>query len=159
MAHMSAPPRDVAADESVPSLAVPVRPLPPGMLARLVAMVRPSRLDAVMEALLPLAPRDVLVEPVRGYGRQKTHLDLYEEGLFEAGFLPKVRLQFVVEGARLEDAVAALRAGARTGRIGDGKIFVHAIEAPRESPRDAPADAPRGAPGEPPRDAPREPPR
>jgi nitrogen regulatory protein PII len=93
--------------------------------------VRPVRVDAVMEALAglgALAPRDVLIEQVRGYGRQKTHLDFYEEGPCEGGFVPKVRLQFTVDAGALDAAVNALRTGARTGRIGDGKIFVHAVE-------------------------------
>jgi nitrogen regulatory protein PII len=106
-----------------------VAPLPPGTLARIVAIVRPVRVDAVIEALLPLGLRDVLIEPVAGYGRQKEHLDLYGEGPGEGGFLPKVRLQFVVGAAQLQLAVDAVRAGARTGRIGDGKIFVHAVGA------------------------------
>jgi nitrogen regulatory protein P-II 2 len=108
-----------------------VKPLPSGARARLVAIVRPVRVDAVMEALHALAgvaPRDVLIEQVRGYGRQKTHLDFYEEGPCEGGFLPKVRLQFTVDAGQLEPAVAALRSGARTGRIGDGKVFVHVVE-------------------------------
>jgi nitrogen regulatory protein P-II 2 len=107
------------------------RPLPPGTRARVVALVRPVRVDAVMEALAglgALAPRDVLIEQVRGYGRQKTHLDFYEEGPCEGGFVPKVRLQFTVDAGALDAAVNALRTGARTGRIGDGKIFVHAVE-------------------------------
>jgi nitrogen regulatory protein PII len=106
-----------------------VRPLPPGALARLVAIVRPVRVDAVIEALAPLGLTDVLVEPVRGYGRQKEHLDFYQSGSFEGGFLPKVRLQFMVEGPRLDEVVQAVREAARTGRIGDGKIFVHAVSA------------------------------
>jgi nitrogen regulatory protein PII len=104
-----------------------VRALPESARARVVAIVRPVRLDAVIEALLPLGLRDVLVEPVRGYGRQKEHLELYGEPPGEGGFLPKVRLQFVVGAAQLQAAVDAVRAGARTGRIGDGKIFVHAV--------------------------------
>jgi len=104
-----------------------VRPPPPGTLARVVAIVRPVRVDAVIEALLALGLRDVLVEPVRGYGRQKEHLDLYGEGPGEGGFLPKVRLQFVIGAEALQPAVDAVRAGARTGRIGDGKIFIHAV--------------------------------
>jgi nitrogen regulatory protein PII len=104
-----------------------VAPLPAGTLARIVAIVRPARLDAVIEALHPLGLRDVLIESVRGYGRQKEHLDLYGEGPGEGGFLPKVRLQFVVGAAQLPLAIDAVRAGARTGRIGDGKIFVHAV--------------------------------
>jgi nitrogen regulatory protein PII len=110
-----------------PGQAAQVQALPAGALARVVAIVRPVRLDAVIEALLPLGLRDVLVEPVRGYGRQKEHLDLYGEAPGEGGFLPKVRLQFVVGAAQLQAAVDAVRAGARTGRIGDGKIFVHAV--------------------------------
>jgi nitrogen regulatory protein PII len=102
-----------------------VQPLPAGELARVVAIVRSVRVDAVMQQLQPLAPRDVLIEQVRGYGRQKTHLDFYEEGPCEGGFLPKVRLQFVIDGARVPEVVDAIRAGARTGRIGDGKIFIH----------------------------------
>jgi len=104
-----------------------VKPLPADTCARVVAIVRPVRLDAVIEALLPLELRDVLVEPVRGYGRQKEHLDLYGEGPGEGGFLPKVRLQFVVAAGQLQAAVDVVRAAARTGRIGDGKIFVHAV--------------------------------
>ena len=110
-----------------PGQAAQVQALPAGALARVVAIVRPVRLDAVIEALLPLGLRDVLVEPVRGYGRQKEHLDLYGEAPGEGGFLPKVRLQFVVAAGQLQAAVDAVRAAARTGRIGDGKIFVHAV--------------------------------
>jgi nitrogen regulatory protein PII len=110
--------------------AAAVAPLPPGALARVVAIVRPVLVDAVVESLLPLGIEDVLVEPVRGYGRQKTHLDLYGEGPGEGGFLPKVRVQFVVDAARLQPAVDAVRRGARTGRLGDGKIFVHAVGRP-----------------------------
>jgi nitrogen regulatory protein PII len=108
---------------SEPALA----PLPTDALVRMVAIVRPARLDAVMAALVEVAPRDVLVEQVRGYGRQKTHLDFYEEGSFEGGFLPKVRLQFVVAAECAAAAATAICAGARTGRIGDGKIFVHMV--------------------------------
>jgi nitrogen regulatory protein PII len=81
-----------------------------------------------MEALAPLAPRVVLIESVRGYNRQKTHLAEYEEVSHQGGFLPKVRLQFVVDGAALPAAVQAVCGAARTGRIGDGKIFVHLVE-------------------------------
>lgn len=108
-----------------------LRPLPDGAPARVVAIVRPSRLDAVMEALHAQALRDVLIEPVRGYNRQKAHLADYEEVSHEGGFLPKVRLQFVVEGARLGACVEALCGAARTGRIGDGKVFVHRVELAR----------------------------
>ncbi len=121
----------MTAEPTASAAASVCRPLPAGTRARVVALVRPVRLDAVMEALAVLgadAPRDVLIEQVRGYGRQKTHLDFYEEGPCEGGFVPKVRLQFTVDAAGLDAAVTALRTGARTGRIGDGKVFIHAVE-------------------------------
>ncbi len=70
----------------------------------------------------------MLIEQVRGYNRQKTHLELYDEIPWEGGFLPKVRLQFSVTAQHLEAAIAAICTAARTGRSGDGKIFVHAVE-------------------------------
>jgi len=121
----------VTAEPSSSAAAPACKPLPSGTRARIVALVRPVRVDSVMEALAGLgadAPRDVLIEQVRGYGRQKTHLDFYEEGPCEGGFVPKVRLQFTVDAAGLDAAVAALRTGARTGRIGDGKVFVHVVQ-------------------------------
>ncbi|MCB9897873.1 MAG: P-II family nitrogen regulator [Planctomycetes bacterium] len=109
-----------------------VRPLSPEACARVIAIVRPFLLDEVIEALLPLGVHDVLIQQVRGYGRQKSHLEFYGHDDFQGGFLPKVRLEFVVDGARLSDVIAAVRKGAHTGRIGDGKIFVHALHAVRE---------------------------
>lgn len=102
---------------------------PAGTLVRVVAVVRPFRLDPVMEELASLGSRDVLVEQVRGYGRQKAHLSLYAAEGFGSSFLPKVRLEFTVDGVRFGEAVQAICRGARTGRIGDGKIFAHAIHA------------------------------
>ena len=109
---------------------VSVTPLPANDRARIVAVVRPVRIEPVMEALHALEVRDVLIEQVRGYGRQKAHLEFYEEGPVEGGYLPKVRLQFTVTAGDVDAAVDALITGARTGRIGDGKIFVHAVSAP-----------------------------
>jgi len=106
---------------------VPTSPLPPGTRARVIAVVRALNVDAVVEQLLPVAPEHLQIEQVKGYGRQKGHLEFYEAGHFEGGFLPKVRLEFTVDAAQLEDALAAVCGAARTGRIGDGKIFVHAV--------------------------------
>ena len=78
------------------------------------------------ELIVRVCDRDVQIEEVRGYGRQKEHLTFYERvGDWHGSFLPKVRLEFTVGGESWRDAVAALREGALTGRIGDGKIFVH----------------------------------
>lgn len=98
------------------------------MRARIVAVIRAHTLDAVVAALADARPRDLLIEQVRGYGRQKGHLEFYESGGFEGGFLPKVRLEFSVESENVAVAVEAMCAAARTGRIGDGKIFIHAME-------------------------------
>ncbi len=101
--------------------------LPAGTRTRVIAVVRALAVDAVMEELLPLAPEHVAIEQVKGYGRQKGHLEFYEPGQFEGSFLPKVRLEFTVPAEQLDDALEAVCRGARTGRIGDGKIFVHAL--------------------------------
>jgi nitrogen regulatory protein PII len=100
--------------------------------SRVVAVIRALRLDDVMESLHALGQGDVLVEQVRGYGRQKDHLGSYTLPGAEEAFLPKVRLEFVVPSDRLDETLSALATAARTGRIGDGKIFVHAA-APLES--------------------------
>jgi nitrogen regulatory protein P-II 2 len=92
-----------------------------------VAIVRARGLDEIMQSLLLLRPRIVGIEQVRGYGRQKGHLETYGEPASEGGFLPKVRLEFTVGATQLDQAVEAVCQAARTGRIGDGKIFVHAV--------------------------------
>ncbi len=110
--------------------AVPnVNSLVPGAQARVVAVLRAFSLDAVMGRLLAVHAGLVAVEQVRGYGRQKDHLEFYEDAGFEGSFLPKVRIEFTVGAGGLEPALAALCAGARTGRIGDGKIFVQQVHA------------------------------
>ena len=114
---------------------------PEGALARVVAVVRAASLDAVMERVVPRVPGGVVgVELVRGYGRQKGHLAFYESAGFEGGFLPKVRLEFHVPPTEVDGAVEAVCEGARTGRIGDGKIFVQLVE-----PLDAGADGAEAA--------------
>ena len=96
---------------------------------RVIAVIRALRLDAVMENLAEVPCGDVLVEQVRGYGRQKDHLGTYVASTDE-GFLPKVRIEFAVDEDALPRALDAVCEGARTGRIGDGKVFVHQIRDP-----------------------------
>jgi len=96
---------------------------------RLIAIVKPFRLDAVLESLRGLDVRDVCVSEVRGYGRQKGHLELYSGTEYTITFLPKVRLEMLVSPVALEPTIEAIGRAARTGRIGDGKIFVLAGEA------------------------------
>jgi nitrogen regulatory protein PII len=104
-----------------------IRTFTEGCRARVIAVVRARALDDVMERLVQVGSMDVAIEQVKGYGRQKVHLELYEGSGFEGGFLPKVRVEFTVPSESVQAAVDALCDGARTGRIGDGKIFVHTL--------------------------------
>ncbi len=91
---------------------------------RLIVIVKPFRLDAVIESLGGLDIHDLCIQDVRGYGRQKGHLELYSGTEYTITFLPKVRIEMVVSPVALEPAIEAMMEAARTGRIGDGKIFV-----------------------------------
>jgi len=91
---------------------------------RVIAVVKPFKLDAVLTALKGLEVRDLEVTEVRGYGRQKGHLELYSGAEYTITFLPKLRLEMKCPAGHVEDAVEAIEEAARTGRIGDGKIFV-----------------------------------
>lgn len=93
----------------------------------MTAYVKPFKLDEVVDALALAGVTDLEVEEVRGYGRQKGHLELYTGTEYEITFLPKVRIEMQVEDARLEAALAAVVESARTGRIGDGKLFVRDV--------------------------------
>jgi nitrogen regulatory protein PII len=96
-------------------------------MRRLVVVVKPFKADAVARALLDAGACAVHLQEARGYGRQKGHLDLYRDDPERVSFLPKVRLECAVDDATLERAIEAVVAAARTGRIGDGKIFVEAL--------------------------------
>ncbi len=88
-----------------------------------IAIFKPFRLPAVLLALKPVVTRRVNHIEVRGYGRQKGHLDSYD-GDWELEFIPKIRLEVEVDDLFLPEALRVIRETARTGRIGDGKIFV-----------------------------------
>ena len=89
-----------------------------------VAIFKPFRLEAVLRALAPLSPRKLHHVEVRGYGRQKGHLDAYEGSDLGIEFIPKLRLEFEVDDLFAADAMGRIAEAARTGRIGDGKIFL-----------------------------------
>jgi nitrogen regulatory protein PII len=111
-----------------PALDIPADLQISGRTSRVIAVIRPFRVDDVMARLSSLEPQDVAVELVRGYGRQKDHLTLYDEHDPDSLFLPKVRIEFKISGERLRQAVDAIRIGAATGRMGDGKIFIQSVE-------------------------------
>ena len=93
------------------------------------AIVKPYKLDDVREALDRLGVRGMTVTEVKGYGRQKGHTEIYRGAEYEVSFVPKTRVEVVVADRMVDEAVAAIRAAAVTGKIGDGKIFVSSIEA------------------------------
>lgn len=90
---------------------------------------KPFRLDAILDALLPLGPYLLTVEEVRGYGRQKGHLELYSGSEYRITFLPKVRIDAIFPVVRLREVLDAVCTAARTGRIGDGKVLVREVRA------------------------------
>ena len=89
-----------------------------------VAIFKPFRLEAVLESISGLSARKIHFTEVRGYGRQKGHLDAYEGSDIGIEFIPKIRLQLEVDDLFAAEVMARIAESARTGRIGDGKIFV-----------------------------------
>jgi nitrogen regulatory protein P-II 1 len=93
-------------------------------MKEVIAIVKPFLAERVLEAL-KFAPLEACtVREVKGYGRQKSYLDQYGDSEYSLAFLPKIEIQLWVDDARLEEVLARVLAVARTGRIGDGKIFV-----------------------------------
>ena len=93
-----------------------------------IAVIKPFKLDEVREALTAIGVHGMTVSEVKGYGRQKGHMEIYRGAEYAVNFLPKVRLEVAVDDSRVERAVEAITAAARTGQIGDGKIFVMPLE-------------------------------
>ncbi|HUL94994.1 MAG TPA: P-II family nitrogen regulator [Usitatibacter sp.] len=93
-------------------------------MKKIEAIVKPFKLDEVREALSEIGVTGLTVTEVKGFGRQKGHTELYRGAEYVVDFLPKVKVEVVIADALLEKAVDAIIAAARTGKIGDGKIFV-----------------------------------
>ncbi len=92
------------------------------------AIVKPFKLDEVREALAEVGVTGLTVTEVKGFGRQKGHTELYRGAEYVVDFLPKVKVEVVVSDEQVDRAVEAIEAAARTGKIGDGKIFVYNVE-------------------------------
>jgi nitrogen regulatory protein P-II 2 len=92
------------------------------------AIVKPFKLDEVREALSGIGVQGITVTEVKGFGRQKGHTELYRGAEYVVDFLPKVKIEAAVDDAVVERVIEAIEAAARTGKIGDGKIFVSALE-------------------------------
>ena len=92
------------------------------------AIIKPFKLDDVREALSAIGITGMTATEVKGFGRQKGHTELYRGAEYVVDFLPKVKIEIVIKEEQLEACIEAITNAARTGKIGDGKIFVSAIE-------------------------------
>ena len=97
-------------------------------MKQITCVIKPFKLDEVREALADVNVTGLTVTEVKGFGRQKGHTELYRGAEYVVDFLPKVKLEVVVEDDLAERVVEAIAAAAQTGRIGDGKIFVVPVE-------------------------------
>jgi nitrogen regulatory protein P-II 1 len=96
-------------------------------MKKIEAVIKPFKLDDVKEALQELGVQGMTVLEAKGYGRQKGHTELYRGAEYVVDFLPKIKVEVVVDDAQLAAALEAIQQAARTGRIGDGKIFISEI--------------------------------
>jgi nitrogen regulatory protein P-II 2 len=92
------------------------------------AVVKPFKLDEVREALSAIGVQGITVTEVKGYGRQKGHTELYRGAEYVVDFLPKIKIELVVDDKILDQVVEAIEESARTGKIGDGKIWITKVE-------------------------------
>jgi nitrogen regulatory protein P-II 2 len=93
-----------------------------------IAVIKPFKLDEVREALTRIGVHGMTVTEVKGYGRQKGHMEIYRGAEYAVNFLPKLRVECAVATEQLDQVVDAVAAAAKTGQIGDGKIFVMPVE-------------------------------
>jgi nitrogen regulatory protein P-II 1 len=97
-------------------------------MKKIEAVIKPFKLDEVKEALQEIGLQGITVIEARGFGRQKGHTELYRGAEYVVDFLPKVKIEVIVDEPMVEKTIEAIMAAAQTGRIGDGKIFVSPIE-------------------------------
>jgi nitrogen regulatory protein PII len=97
-------------------------------MKQITAIIKPFKLEEVRESLADVGVSGLTVTEVKGFGRQKGHTELYRGAEYVVDFLPKVKIEIVVDDAQVERAVEAIQKAAHTGKIGDGKIFVTPVE-------------------------------
>ena len=97
-------------------------------MKKIEAVIKPFKLDEVKEALHEVGIKGITVTEAKGFGRQKGHTELYRGAEYVVDFLPKVKLEVVLDDGQVERAVEAIQQAAQTGRIGDGKIFVSTVD-------------------------------
>ena len=97
-------------------------------MKKVEAIIKPFKLDEVKEALHEVGVSGITVTEAKGFGRQKGHTELYRGAEYVVDFLPKVKLEIIIDDGQVERVVEAIMQAAKTGRIGDGKIFVSPVE-------------------------------
>jgi nitrogen regulatory protein PII len=97
-------------------------------MKKIEAIIKPFKLEEVKDALAAVGIEGMTVSEVKGFGRQKGHTEIYRGSEYTVDFLPKIKLEIVIDDERSSDAVAAIVKAAKTGKIGDGKVFVSSIE-------------------------------
>ncbi len=97
-------------------------------MKKIEAIIKPFKLEEVKDALSELGIEGMTVSEVKGFGRQKGHTEIYRGSEYTVDFLPKIKLEVVLPDSRLETAIEAIVKAAKTGKIGDGKIFVSNVE-------------------------------
>ena len=97
-------------------------------MKKVEAIIKPFKLDEVKDALNQIGILGLTVSEVKGYGRQRGHTELYRGAEYAVDFLPKIKIELVIEDNQLDEVIKAISSKAQTGRIGDGKIFVYNIE-------------------------------
>jgi nitrogen regulatory protein P-II 2 len=93
-----------------------------------VAIIKPFKLDEVRDALVHIGVHGMTITEVKGYGRQKGHMEIYRGAEYAVNFLPKIRIEIAVSSEQADAVVEAIGAAAKTGQIGDGKVFVTPID-------------------------------
>jgi nitrogen regulatory protein P-II 1 len=97
-------------------------------MKKIEAIIKPFKLDDVKDALNGIGVQGMTVTEVKGFGRQKGHVELYRGAEYDVAFIPKIKIDVVVAESMVEKAVATIQEKAKTGKIGDGKIFVSSVE-------------------------------
>ncbi|HEY3856692.1 MAG TPA: P-II family nitrogen regulator [Verrucomicrobiae bacterium] len=97
-------------------------------MKKIEAIIKPFKLEEVKDALSQIGIEGMTVSEVKGFGRQKGHTEIYRGSEYKVDFLPKIKIEIVLPDARVESAVAAIVSSAKTGKIGDGKVFVSDVE-------------------------------
>lgn len=97
-------------------------------MIKIEAIIRPFKLDEVKEALVEEGVRGLTITEVRGYGRQKGHTEIYRGSEYRIEFIPKIKIEIVIEKEKMEKVIDAIVKTAKTGQVGDGKIFISDIQ-------------------------------